>query len=194
MENKRYILIIILLLLVKGVVSLVNNFSTPDSIVINNSLYLFYKLADIAFILYLYRYITVLKGERISLISVVLIIAAILYFITVKFLSIQIDKSNFSTNEIFLYQFFTSIFPFILLFIGQLYISIQLIRNNINSRIGKAVKIVGVTLMVEILSFILIPLLTLPQTHIIFGIIVVLPIMAMINLYLNELKIINSSR
>ncbi len=193
MGNKKYIFGIIFLLLIKIIVSLLGTFLPLHY----TSVYVFHSLSDMAILLYLYWYIKIVKGGRLSLIAVILAITALLYFLAVKIYVSQMDKSTIVFDDIMLYQFFTAVFPSVIYFIGQFIISIQLIKNNIDSEIGKAVKIAGITLVIQITGFNLIPILlltTLSEGKIIFDIIAILPLIAMINVYVKELKHIHSGQ
>jgi hypothetical protein len=191
MEQKRQFEITLLILATYIIVSLVIEYFTVNLIINESLLHLFYKLCSLIFIIYLYKFIKYDLKQRFSTFGLILIILSTIYFLATHFFPITNNKEDKTTFEVLAFQFLVTSLPALVQIIGEIIISIQLIKNKSNESIRIPIKIVGLAYISEILLIFtitaIISLGILWPTKL-FGIISLLPEIAMVNLYLKALK------
>lgn len=184
MKLKDQLNLIIGLIAVKFFIVLLDIFIPTESIYMTDVLFSFHKISDLVIIVYLYKFIKIDKKLNISFISIVMLIAAILFFIAVRFVFIQFAVRIAD-------QLWSSVIPSLIQLIGELILAIQLIKNKSENSSSDSIKFVGISFLCTMGFMVIYPIVTMTEILWMISIVhmlMTLPLIAMFYMYILELK------
>ncbi|MDB5272345.1 MAG: hypothetical protein JWO58_712 [Chitinophagaceae bacterium] len=161
-------------------------------------IFFLYAVFDVLIIFFLYRYVKEIKQQRISLVAVLFIVLTIIFRLITHLYILPLTIEGLTPSEVMARQMLLTLLPFLIRCTMEFVIALQLLKNTVTGRVHFYLKLVGVNYLLLILIPLLVSLVntffpwyTLPSY--ILELCAALPLIAMILLYLQELKHFNEA-
>jgi hypothetical protein len=157
-----------------------------------------YAVFDVLIIFFLYRYVKEIKQQQISLVAVLFIVLTIIFGLITDLYIYPLNTEGLIPSEVVARQLVLSLLPYLIRSTMEFVIALQLLKNTVAGRMNHYLKLVGWSYLLLLLLSLLLPIVDrffpwyiVPSY--ILQLSFTMPLLAMIVLYLQELKRFNEA-